>query len=171
MNGISIFILGLLAGWLIEWIIDWFYWRRKRAVCLEENARLKARLQELENEQTASRSYDASVEATEIAPDDLTLIHGIGPVIADKLERAGVITFEALAALSSEQLKEILGDLVERLADEEDLLQQAKNFAKEKRRARQAGGSKKKEKKKKGKKAGKKKDTNNQSKDQEQATT
>ncbi|MFZ5819532.1 MAG: hypothetical protein ACOYYJ_06500 [Chloroflexota bacterium] len=155
MSGISLFILGLLVGWLVEWIIDWLYWRRKHKACQEENARLEARLEQMEKERAAVVAYDAPVEPQEAKADDLTLINGVGPVIADMLNKAGVATFEEMAALSLEQLRDILGDLVERLVDEQSLLDQAREFSKEKRLANRASAPKKK-KGKKGKKAGKK---------------
>jgi len=156
MSGISLFILGLLLGWLVEWIIDWLYWRRKHKACQEENARLKARLEEMEKERAAVIVYDVPAGSQQAKSDDLTLITGIGPVISDMLNNAGVATFEEMAALSTAQLRDILGDLVERLVDEQSLLEQAREFAKEKRLASRALAPKKKSKGKKGKKADKK---------------
>ncbi len=152
MNGTSLFILGLLIGWLIEWIIDWLYWRRKHTACQEEKARLQARIEELEKEAAAQRAYRLAAEPSQAKEDDLTLINGVGPVIAGMLKDAGIDTFEKLAALPIEKLREILGDLVERLVDEQSLLDQAKEFAKEKRLAGHPPVPKTKGKDKKGKK-------------------
>lgn len=129
-------VLGILIGWLIEWIIDWLYWRRKRAAVttetietgtevtravepanvvenlMEENARLKSRLEEFIN-----------------VPDDLKLIKGIGPVIDRKLRAAGIDSFEKLAELTQIDLESILGDVIQRLSDEKELLAQAREFA------------------------------------------
>lgn len=162
MNGTSLFILGLLIGWLVEWVIDWLYWRGKHKACQEEKARLQARMEELEKEKTTPQTYSPPLEAPSAEEDDLTLINGIGPVIAGMLKEAGVDTFEKLAALPIERLREILGDLVERLVDEQSLLEQAKEFAKEKRLAGHASTPKKKGKGKKGKKAGKKEKSSGQ---------
>ncbi len=135
MNSISLFILGLLIGWLIEWVIDWLYWRRKHKVCQEEKARLEGRIQELEKERQAPPAYSLPVEQPKAVGDDLTLINGVGPVIEGMLKEAGVDTFDKLAALPIEKLRDILGGLVERLVDEQSLLDQAKEFAKQKRLA------------------------------------
>jgi predicted flap endonuclease-1-like 5' DNA nuclease len=156
MNGTSLFILGLLIGWLVEWIIDWLYWRRKHKACQEEKARLEARIEELEKEREAPPAYSIPAEQPQAVADDLTLINGVGPVIAGMLKDADIDTFEKLAALPIEKLRDILGDLVERLVDEQSLLDQARELAKEKRLASRALAPKKKSKGKKGKKAGKK---------------
>lgn len=129
-------VLGILIGWLIEWVIDWIYWRRKREASkapsidtsqevtrvvepasavenlMEENARLKSRLDQFIN-----------------VPDDLKLIKGIGPVIERKLINAGVDSFEKLAKLSQTDLEGILGEVIQRLSDEKELLAQAREFA------------------------------------------
>jgi len=100
-----IFVVGLLIGWLIEWLIDWWYWRRK---CREMEARF------------------AKPEST---LDDLQQIRGIGPVISRKLNDAGVFTFAQLAELTVAQLEEIVGEEIQRLADEADILRQAQELA------------------------------------------
>ncbi len=66
------------------------------------------------------------------ARDDLEAINGIGPVIAGKLNQAGICTFAALAALTPERLRELTGDAISRLADEESIIEQAKRMAAEK---------------------------------------
>lgn len=50
-----------------------------------------------------------AVEAAEVAAgDDLTLIDGIGPVIADTLRAAGVTTFAQVQAMTPEAIEEVL---------------------------------------------------------------
>ncbi len=39
--------------------------------------------------------------------DDLTVINGIGPTFAKRLQEAGITTYQALARLTGEQIKEI----------------------------------------------------------------
>jgi len=102
-----IFVVGLLIGWLIEWLIDWWYWRRK---CREMEAKFRY----------------AKPEST---VDDLQEIRGIGPVISRKLNDAGVFTFAQLAELTVAQLEEIVGEEIRRLADEADILRQARERA------------------------------------------
>ena len=113
MTPLFTFVLGLLIGWLIEWLIDYFYWRRRST---GGNAR---------------RAPTATMDRR-TAPDDLTVIRGIGPVIERKLNEAGIQTFEQLGNLTASQLRRILGNSIERLSDEESLLQQARDLARRK---------------------------------------
>lgn len=108
MNIWTALILGILIGWLIEWVIDWLYWRR-RTGSSAEIARLRAQLHDRR--------------------DPLEVIHGIGPVIADKLNAAGIYTFEGLAALSSADMESIIGPDIKNLADEESLIKEARELA------------------------------------------
>lgn len=62
-------------------------------------------------------------------PDDLIIIKGIGPVIARKLNESGIYTFKQLAAITPERLRQIVGDVIQRLADEQDIIDQAKVLA------------------------------------------
>ncbi|MDX1415018.1 MAG: DUF4332 domain-containing protein [Candidatus Promineifilaceae bacterium] len=48
-----------------------------------------------------------SVSKTAAEADDLTSIKGIGPTFARRLKEAGITTYEELAALSADQLREI----------------------------------------------------------------
>lgn len=103
---------------------------------------------QMELESWKSRALEAPARAVEPVeteeappagpptPDDLLVIKGIGPVIAGRLNRAGITTFEQLAAMNAVQLRELLGDIIQRLSDEETILEQARQFAHRK----QAGG-------------------------------
>jgi predicted flap endonuclease-1-like 5' DNA nuclease len=62
-------------------------------------------------------------------PDDLEIILGIGPVIARVLNEACIFTFADLAALNAEELRAIVGERIQRLADEDDILAQARELA------------------------------------------
>jgi len=61
--------------------------------------------------------------------DDLAEIVGIGPVISKLLNEAGIFTFAELGALSAAELREIVGERIQRLANEEDILAQARALA------------------------------------------
>lgn len=124
MNPVFMFILGLLIGWLIEWLIDYFYWRRRYAET--------ATVRESAVRRNASLDEPKSRPVTQIAPDDLKVIKGIGPVIERKLNEAGIHTFDQLGNLTVAQLRRILGNSIERLSDEEALLQQARDLARRK---------------------------------------
>ncbi|MFZ0534120.1 MAG: hypothetical protein WAM09_13155 [Anaerolineales bacterium] len=69
------------------------------------------------------------VEPASIKPDDLIIIKGIGPVINRKLNQAGIYTFKQLAAITPARLREIVGEVIQRLADEETILAQARDLA------------------------------------------
>lgn len=122
MNNFFYFVLGVLVGWLIEWVIDFFYWRKQ---CAEQNA--------LQSQALPSKngSVNQLVEksTTVTTPDDLKIIKGIGAVIEGKLNAAGIYTFEQLGNLTANELRQILGNVIERLADEDSLLKQARDLA------------------------------------------
>jgi len=126
LNTFFTFILGVLVGWLIEWVIDFFYWRKRYA---EKNINLsKMRAsQNLMNEHIEQKSSLA------IKPDNLQVIKGIGAVIEGKLNEAGIHTFEQLGNLTASELRQILGSVIERLADEDSLIKQARELARGKK--------------------------------------
>ncbi len=90
-----------------------------------------------ELEKLARRLTPAEIDAGGAAPappppDDLKVIKGIGPVISKMLNDAGITTFEQLGVLDVSQLRAILGEMIERLSDEESLLEQARRLAQRK---------------------------------------
>ncbi len=144
MSPIGIFILGLLVGWVIEWIIDWIYWRRRLSAAESERASLAGRLAlveklnaDLKNQLAAQeRRLAQPTRAAGItsAKDDLEIIIGIGPVIAGKLNQAGIYSFEDLAKLTPDRLQDLVGDVISRLADEKSIIDQAKALVLQKER-------------------------------------
>jgi predicted flap endonuclease-1-like 5' DNA nuclease len=128
MNPIFMFVLGLLIGWLIEWVIDYLYWRRRYGEKEVVNVREPVVINK-----TESFRVPESVAAAPPTPDDLKVIKGIGTVIERKLNDAGIQTFEQLGNLTPAQLRRILGNSIERLANEESLLQQARDLARRNR--------------------------------------
>jgi len=151
MNPFAAFILGLLAGWVVEWIIDWLYWRKRMASyqaaeqnCKETRQKLEDELAALRKEYETLRAEQTSTPMAELPtraepvevvaplPDKLQRIKGIGPVIEKKLNEAGIFTFEQLGEKDIHYLRGVLGDVIERLADEDSLLEQARQFAREK---------------------------------------
>ncbi len=151
MNPIIAFILGLLVGWLVEWVIDWLYWRKRLQqnqaslkTCQDKQKDLDSQIKALitENEDLKKQlkqtkpQVPAPIQAAEPivppTPDKLQKIKGIGPVIEKKLNEAGVYTFEQLASKNTEYLREVLGAVIERLADEDAIIQQAQLLADQK---------------------------------------
>lgn len=127
MNPVFTFILGLLIGWLIEWLIDYFYWRRRYA-----EKEVASTPDPVSVRRTSAVDEVESKPVAKIAPDDLKIIKGIGTVIERKLNEAGIYTFEQLGKLTAADLRRILGNAIERLANEESLLQQARDLARRK---------------------------------------
>ena len=121
MNIAIALVLGILIGWLIEWVIDWFYWRRPRQEPSGESAA---------NPVPTQRIRYASPPADE---DDLVAIKGIGPVIAKRLNQAGIYKFEQLAELTLDEFEEALGDLLQRFINERSILRQARELAEKKK--------------------------------------
>lgn len=134
MNSIAIFILGVLIGWIAEWILDWFYWRGRIDKAASENDELKERIISLEQE--LNKRPDPSITTPLInrsGRDNLQAINGIGPAFSKRLNEAGVHTFEQLSQLTSNEMEKILGTLFKRFFSEENtIIQQAKEFAKQK---------------------------------------
>ena len=127
MSPLFTFVLGLLIGWLIEWVIDYFYWRRRspeREVVYAPQTMSESRVAPLGDVEPRP--------AVKVVPDDLKVIKGIGTVIERKLNEAGIYTFEQLGNLTPADLRRILGSAIERLANEEALLQQARDLARRK---------------------------------------
>jgi predicted flap endonuclease-1-like 5' DNA nuclease len=124
MNPVFTFVLGLLIGWLIEWLIDFFYWRRRYG-----ERESPSRIEGTNIRRTVSGREPDTSPSVRVVPDDLKVIKGIGPVIERKLNEAGISTFEQLGNLTTAQLRRILGNSIERLSDEESLLQQARDLA------------------------------------------
>ena len=68
---------------------------------------------------------------TEVEADDLTIIEGIGPKVAEVLNEAGVSTFEALSNARVEDIQQILDDAGLQMMDATTWPQQAKLAADE----------------------------------------
>ncbi len=132
------FVFGILIGWLLEWVIDWFYWRRKYNALNLEISQLQTRVAAYREEKSELevdlRAMQTQVEhlKTRLSAtpnnghDNLQDIKGIGPVIDNMLKEADISSFKALSNLSSQRLREILGDNIKRLANEDDILNQAR---------------------------------------------
>jgi predicted flap endonuclease-1-like 5' DNA nuclease len=110
----------------------------KAAQLQAQNERQEEMISRLEQELSELRTQPQVPPL--LIPDPLEEIHGIGPAIAKKLNQAGVHTFEQLAGQTPTWLRSVLGPTTGRLADEDELLQQAHQLAD--RKARQASDQK-----------------------------
>jgi predicted flap endonuclease-1-like 5' DNA nuclease len=61
--------------------------------------------------------------------DRLEIIQGIGPAIFKRLRLAGIDSFQALALLTADRLREVVGPRAAKLMDAESVLEQAKRWA------------------------------------------
>jgi large subunit ribosomal protein L21 len=117
-------VIGLIIGWLVEWVIDWFYWRRAHP----EPAQKPTDISAITSAQKTVRSKTPPAN-----PDNLTVIKGIGPVIAKRLNQAGIYMYEQLADLTLDEFEEALGNLLERFINERSILRQARELANKKK--------------------------------------
>jgi predicted flap endonuclease-1-like 5' DNA nuclease len=147
MRAFKVFIFGLLYGWFIKLAFDRIYRENEMEDLRNENNSLREYIGSLEmrlepksleaksiqRERSAASAQPEPVEAAAPAPvsekDNLKAIKGIGPAIEKKLNDAGIQTYAALAALSTQALEDILGSQVKRLQNENDLIAQAKKLA------------------------------------------
>lgn len=140
MNILAALVLGLLIGWLAEWIIDWVYWRNRTRTLSEqnetlskENQQLKERIAALEPRANKRSQLAKTRPFGKGGKDNLKAIRGVGPVIEKRLNQAGIYTFEEMAQLTTDELTEILGDLIRKFFPGEDkMIAQAKEFAQHK---------------------------------------
>ena len=134
MNSIAIFILGILVGWIIEWIIDWFYWRGRVQKAANENTELQRRIISLEEALNTNPGTSITTPLTNRrGQDNLQAINGIGPVFAQRLNEAGIRTFEQLSKLTPKKMEKILGTLFKRFFSENNtIIAQANEFAEQK---------------------------------------
>lgn len=126
MNIAIALVLGLLIGWLIEWVIDWFYWRRPKQEPMGQSAAVPVPTQRIR--------YKSPPQGA----DDLKKIKGIGPVIAKRLNQAGIYKYEQLADLTLDEFEEALGDLLQRFINERAILRHARELADKKRQGESA---------------------------------
>jgi predicted flap endonuclease-1-like 5' DNA nuclease len=140
MRALKVFIFGLLYGWVLKFAFDRIYGENEMENLRNENASLRDYIRSLEDRLTPMSMETSSLPRAEIHPvetpaqtlserDDLKKIKGIGPAIEKKLNNAGIHTFAALARLRRGDLERILGNQVNRLQDEKELIAQAKKLA------------------------------------------
>jgi predicted flap endonuclease-1-like 5' DNA nuclease len=74
-------------------------------------------------------SDNASLANRRVKPDNLKLIVGIGPVLEQILNAAGVFTFEQIVAEGVAGIQDILPDMQDARVEKENWIPQAKRFA------------------------------------------
>jgi len=134
MKAIKVFFLGLLLGWLYKWIIDKVY----------TDVQIKDMV-DIATEDPLAMEYSNLLETKEqlmpvtkpIRPktkkEILEVLKGIGPASVKRLNKAGVHTFDELAQLEPEDLRNILGNVLRRAGiTESQVIAEAKKFAQQK---------------------------------------
>ena len=107
----SLFILGILTGWLVEWLFYTFYWKNRGGSRSVEQKTEKNNTQiELDNKKN---KIDDQAEKAEIIDaqekkDDLSKLYGIGPSMVKRLKEIGISSFRQLGEIELETLKEKL---------------------------------------------------------------
>lgn len=100
-------VAGLIIGWVVEWIIDWQFWRSDADDAVSQERQLRTQLDQAQAEIAALKQQVAG--NTPSASDNLEVINGIGPVYAQRLQDAGIVTLADLAAATPEQLHDAIG--------------------------------------------------------------
>ena len=75
--------------------------------------------------------YDRVARQLEAKKDDLLDIKGVGKVPEKRLNEAGTFTFQTLSEMTQPEIEKIVGN-AKNLADEAELIKQAKKFTSEK---------------------------------------
>lgn len=115
----SIFILGVLTGWLIEWLVYHFWWKEHKEKLLvasdtnkpKEKQEVSKTISNPDHAPTKKKEETARVEVVSkdpSVPDDLTQLFGVGPGYAKSFQKAGINSFKQLSELSLEALEEKL---------------------------------------------------------------
>ena len=123
MSRLILIIIGFVAGWFLK-DSNWEEWMEKLKSYFEPQEAAKKPIPLLEEKEAKV----APAKVDEVSPDPLEKIKGIGPVIKTKLNESGVLTFAQLAALSPQELEEIVGTGIKRFTDEEAIIAEAKKL-------------------------------------------
>ncbi|MEO7839565.1 MAG: hypothetical protein ABIU06_09460, partial [Anaerolineales bacterium] len=112
MKAIKVFVLGFLCGWLYKWIIDKVYMDVQINTVATEDPEAMAYSDLPETKEQAMPVNKAMRPTTK--EEILEVLKGIGPASVKRLNKAGVFTFEDLALLRPEALRNILGNVLKR---------------------------------------------------------
>jgi predicted flap endonuclease-1-like 5' DNA nuclease len=131
MKAVKIFFLGFILGALYKWIVDKIY------TDIEINL--------IPTEDPLAIDYSKLLDTkeqlmAEVKPvrlktkkEILEVLKGIGPASVKRLNRAGVHTFDDLAQLKPEELRNILGNMLRRAGiTESQVIAEAEKFAQQK---------------------------------------
>jgi predicted flap endonuclease-1-like 5' DNA nuclease len=128
MKAVKVFLLGFILGLLYKWIIDKVY--------------TDVEINMIATEDPLAMDYSKLLETKEQLMADvrpktkkeiLEVLKGIGPASVKRLNRAGVHTFDELAQLEPNDLRNILGNVLKRAGiTESQVIAEARKFAQQK---------------------------------------
>ena len=131
MKAIKVFVLGLLCGWLYKWIIDKVYTDIQINIIATEDPLAMEYSNLLETKEQLMPVTKPIRPKTK--KEILEVLKGIGPASVKRLNKAGVFTFDDLALLKPEELRNILGNVLKRAAiPENQVIEEARKFAQQK---------------------------------------
>ena len=108
----SMFILGVLSGWLAEWLFYNFWWKtRDTEDLVKVDTETKITKEALESTNVIAKNTAETAETAETInhkKDDLRKLLGIGPSMVKRLQEADINSFKQLSEVNMEELKEKL---------------------------------------------------------------
>ena len=131
MKAVKIFVLGFILGLLYKWIIDKVYTDIEINMIATEDpiAMDYSKLLETKEQLMA----DIQPVRPKTKKEILEVLKGIGPASVKRLNRAGVHTFDELAQLEPNDLRNILGNVLKRAGiTESQVIAEARKFAQQK---------------------------------------
>jgi len=145
MKVLRVFFIGVVYGWFMRWVIDKIFLDDNLRILADENELLRQRIITLEARKASNsnagqqRTAPASMPVEQVQPmapskshrDDLKMIKGVGPKLEEKLNAAGVYSFEQLSQLTAAELQAILGVARRNVQNTDNIISQAKKFAKD----------------------------------------
>ncbi len=125
MSILATFVIGALAGGVIKWQVDRYRGRQNQEQLRQDLIAAKAKISQLQTELEVETS-----SASEATPKyKLNQIKGIGPVFAQRLNQAGVLTLDDLAELTPERVREIVSSgKAESIINPQDWITQARQL-------------------------------------------
>lgn len=128
MKEVKVFLLGFILGLLYKWIIDRVYTDIEiRDIVMEDPL-------DMDYSKLLQTKEQLMADVRPVPPktkhEILEVLKGIGPASVKRLNRAGVHTFDELAQLEPEDLRNILGNVLKRAGiTESQVIAEAKKFA------------------------------------------
>ena len=131
MKAVKVFVLGFILGLLYKWIIDKVY------TDIEINMIATEDPLDMDYSKLLETKEQLMADVTPVRPttkiEILEVLKGIGPASVKRLNKAGVHTFDELAQLEPEDLRNILGTVLKRAGiTESQVISEAKKFAQQK---------------------------------------